>query len=302
MGSGWTVAVVGPGGVGGLVGAVLARAGNEVVYVATPATAAALNAGGMHVRSAEFGGIDLPATAVTNLDAPVDLCVIATKATALEAALDAVPSVGDGLVLPLLNGVDHMVVLRGRYPAGQVVAGAIRVETTRVAVGRIEHTSPFSWIDIASDTAPADRVAALADVLGAAGFEVRRPGAETVLLWDKLALLAPLALLTAHAGAAVGAVRERRADDLAAVVAEVAAVATARGAPADATAILAMFERMPAGLKSSMLRDVEAGRPTELDAIGGAVLRAAREAGVATPVTTRLVADLAARRGDRGRR
>jgi 2-dehydropantoate 2-reductase len=293
----WTVAVVGPGGVGGLIGAVLARAGNRVVYVATPSTAAALDADGLHLRSAQFGEIDGPATAVTRLDAPVDACVFATKATALHAALPGVPAaaLGDGLVLPLLNGVEHMTVLRHRYPAEQVVAGAIRVESTRVAAGRIEHTSPFSWIDLASATAPPSRVAALADRLRAAGFEVRVRDDETTLLWDKLAFLAPLALLTTHAGTAVGEVRDRRRADLDAVVDEVTAVATACGAPVDVAGIRAMFDRLPPATKSSMLRDVEAGRPTELDAIGGAVLRAARAAGVDTPVTGRLVAEIGAR-------
>jgi 2-dehydropantoate 2-reductase len=251
----------------------------------------------MHVRSAQFGAIHAPATAVTRLDAPVDLCVFATKATALDAALAGVPAaaLGDGLVLPLLNGVEHMAVLRQRYPAGQVVAGAIRVEATRVAAGRIEHTSPFSWIDVASATAAPQRVAALAAQLRTAGFEVRIREDETALLWDKVAFLAPLALLTTHAGAAVGHVRDRRRADLAAVVDEVAAVATAYGTPIDVAGVLAMFDQVPAALKSSMLRDLEAGRPMELDAIGGAVLRAARAARVNTPVTARLVAELSAR-------
>jgi 2-dehydropantoate 2-reductase len=293
----WTVAVVGPGGVGGLIGAVLALAGNRVVYVATPPTAAALGAGGMHLRSVQFGEIDVDATAVTRLDEPVDACVIATKATALETALAGVPAaaVGDALVLPLLNGVEHMTVLRGRYPAEQVVAGAIRVETTRVAPGRIEHTSPFSTIDLASATAPPSRVAAIGARLRAAGFEVGIRDDETALLWNKLAFLAPLALLTTHAGAPVGEVRDRRRADLAATVAEVAAVASASGAPVDPAGVLATFEQLPAAIKSSMLRDVEAGRPTELDAIGGAVLRAARVAGIDTPVTARLVAEITAR-------
>jgi 2-dehydropantoate 2-reductase len=293
----WTVAVVGPGGVGGLLGAVLARAGNRVVYVATPPTAAALNAGGMRLRSAQFGEIDGAATAVTRLDSPVDACVVATKATALEAALAGVPAaaLGDGLVLPLLNGVEHMTVLRRRFPAERVVAGAIRVESTRVATGRIEHTSPFSWIEVASATAPPPRVAALADLLRAAGFEVRIRDDESALLWGKLAFLAPLALLTTHAGAPAGQVREQRRGDLTAVVAEVAAVATACGAPVDVDGVMAMFDQLPEATKSSMLRDVEAGRPTELDAIGGAVLRAARSAGVDVPVTTRLVTEIGAR-------
>jgi 2-dehydropantoate 2-reductase len=297
----WSLAVVGPGGVGGLVGAVLSRAGHSVVYVARPETAAVVNSSGLRVSSIQFGDFGTPARAVSRLAEPVGVCVIAVKATDLDAALDAVPAsvLGDGLVLPLLNGVEHMSVVRARFPASQVVAGAIRVESTRVAPGRIEHTSPFCWIEVASDTAPADRVEALADQLRQAGLDVTVRDDETAVLWEKLALLAPLALLTTIAGAPVGAVREQRRADLEAVVGEVAAVAGAAGAPVDAEAVLAMLDMAPAGMKSSMQRDAEAHRPTELDAIGRSILRAARRHGVETPVTTRIVDDLQAREATR---
>jgi 2-dehydropantoate 2-reductase len=102
------------------------------------------------------------------------------------------------------------------------------------------------------------------------------PLGETALLWDKLAFPAPLALLTMHAGAPAGVVRDERRADLETVIGEVAAVAGAAGARVEPTRILGMFDRVPAGMKSSMQRDAEAKRPTELDAIGGAVLRASR--------------------------
>jgi 2-dehydropantoate 2-reductase len=293
----WSAAVVGAGGVGGLLGAVLARAGHRVVYVARPDTATTLNSGGLSVRSAQFGEFRMPATAVPRLAGPADVCLVAVKATSLDAALAGVPAraLGEGLVLPLLNGVEHMAVLRARFPAAQVVAGAIRVESTRVAAGRIEHTSPFCLIEVASDTAPRERVDALAAQLRQAGLDVTVRDHETALLWDKLAFLAPLALLTTHADAPAGVVREQRRADLETVIGEVAAVARAAGARVDPATILGMFDRVPAGMKSSMQRDAEANRPTELDAIGGAVLRAARRFGIDTPVTARLVEDLRAR-------
>jgi 2-dehydropantoate 2-reductase len=293
----WNAAIVGPGGVGGLVGGMLARAGHPVVYVSRPETAAVLNSGGLKVRSVQFGDFQVPAVAAPLLSSRVEMCVLATKATSLVEALDGVPAhvLGDGLILSLLNGVEHMAGLRSRYPAEQVVAGAIRVESARTAAGHIDHTSPFSWIEVASDTAPRERVEALAAQLRLAGFDVTVRDDEAALLWDKLAFLAPLALLTTHAGAPSGVIRTSRRADLEAVVGEVAAVATASGAPVDPAKILHMFDRVPEGMKSSMQRDVEAGRPTELDAIGGAVLRAARRHGIDTPVTDRLVAELRTR-------
>jgi 2-dehydropantoate 2-reductase len=290
----WRVAVVGPGGVGGLLGAVLTRAGHAVRYVARPETAAALNENGIHVSSAVFGEFQVPAAAAPDLAGPVDLCLITVKAGSLDAALAHVPidAVGDGLVLPMLNGVEHMAVLRGRFRPEQVVAGAIRVETTRVGPGRIEHTSPFCFIDLASATVPVDRVGALAALLRTAGPDVTVAEDEATLLWGKLVLLAPMALLTTHTRAPMGVVREQRRSDLDAVAAEIATVARAAGAHVDLDTVHAMFDRVPADFKSSMQRDAEAGRPTELDAIGGAVLRAADRFGVATPVTAGLVDQL----------
>src|SRR4051812_40130582 len=108
----WKVAIVGPGGVGGLVGGVLARGGHDVRYVGRPPTAAALNATGLTVHSAQFGDFAVPAVAADRLSTPVELTVLATKATALPEALDdlAPPAAAGltgltGLVLPLLNGV-----------------------------------------------------------------------------------------------------------------------------------------------------------------------------------------------------
>jgi 2-dehydropantoate 2-reductase len=290
----WRVAVVGPGGVGGLLGALLTRAGHAVRYVAKPETAAALNANGVHVSSAVFGEFQVPAVAAPHLTGPVDLCLVTVKAGSLDAALAAVPAdaVADGLVLPLLNGVEHMAVLRGRFRPEQVVAGAIRVETTRVGPGRVEHTSPFCLIDVASATVPRDRVDALADQLRGAGPDVTAADDEATLLWGKLVLLAPMALLTTHTRAPMGVVRDERRSDLDAVAAEIATVARAAGAHVDLDTVHAMFDRVPVDFRSSMQRDAEAGRPTELDAIGGAVLRAADRFGIAAPITARLVDEL----------
>ncbi|WP_433075920.1 ketopantoate reductase family protein [Dactylosporangium sp. CA-052675] len=294
-----SVAIVGPGGVGGLVGALLARAGEDVVYVARPETAAALNAHGIAVHSVRFGDFTVPARAVTVLTAPAALVVVATKATTLDDALGRVPQDGADLILPLLNGVDHMGLLRSRYPSARVVAGSIRVESTRVAPGRISHTSDFCRVELAgpgsgpgSGFGPGSGVAEIAAVLSSAGLDVIVRDSESALLWDKMSLLAPLALITTVTRSSVGAAREMRRADLVDIVAEVAAVARANGTRTDAARMLDVIDQIPAPMKSSMLRDAEAGRPLELDAIGGAVLRAGQAAGIPTPATARVVAEL----------
>ncbi|MBN0044817.1 2-dehydropantoate 2-reductase [Streptomyces actuosus] len=289
-----TIAVLGPGGIGGLLAALLARAGHRVVCLAGDETAAALDAHGIRVRSGRFGDFTVRTQAATTLREPVDAALVTVKHTTLDTALDRLPAaaLGDALVVPFLNGVEHPDVLRTRYPADRVAPAVIRAESTRVAPGVIDHGSPFAEIDLAGDTVPRDRLERLARALSEAGPTTRVLDDETAALWAKMSFLAPFALLTTRHGVPIGDIRTRYRDELTALVEETAAVSGACGGPADPAGALARYDAFPPGTKSSMQRDAEAGRPLELDAIGGALLRAAQRHGVAVPVTARLVRDL----------
>jgi 2-dehydropantoate 2-reductase len=293
------VAVLGPGGVGGLVAAVLARRGDQVTCLAPPATAAELAANGLELRSPALGDVKVAVAAASRLDHPVDVCFVTVKAGQLAAAVAAVPpeTLGDGLVVPLLNGIDHVAWLRERYPPDQVVAGTIRIESTRVNPGLIEHDSPFAVVELAAGKAPRRRVEELAARLAETGLDVTVRDDEAATLWSKLAVLAPIALVTTWTAAPYGEARAGHRDELAAVTHEIVEAAAADGVELDEAAIVGLLEKIPDGMRSSMQKDAAAGRPIELDAIGGAVLRAADRAGTDAPVTARLVADLRERYG-----
>ncbi len=173
--------------------------------------------------------------------------------------------------------------------AAAVVAGAIRVVASRTGPGAILHEGELAAVQVTSGAGD------LASALTEAGFDVTIRDDEAGLLWDKVCFLAPVALLTTHAMAPLGEVRDRRGDELRAVMEEVAAVARAEGARANADVVWRFTQDVPAGMTSSMQRDAAAGLPTELDAIGGAVLRAADRHGVDVPVTRRIVEELRSR-------
>jgi 2-dehydropantoate 2-reductase len=294
------VAVLGPGGVGGLVAALLARRGDQVTCLAPPETAARLAANGLELRSPALGDAKVAVAAASRLDHPVEVCFVTVKATQLEAAVEAVPpeALGDGLVVPFLNGIDHVAWLRRRYAPDQVAAGTIRIESTRVAPGVIEHASPFAVVELATDH-PARRrqVEALAARLAQTGLTVTVRDDEATTLWSKLAVLAPIALVTTWTAAPYGEARAGHWDEVAGVAGEIVRAARADGVQLDEAATTAILEQVPDAMRSSMQKDAAAGRPIELDAIGGAVLRAAERGGTDAPVTARLVAELRARYG-----
>jgi 2-dehydropantoate 2-reductase len=294
------VAVLGPGGVGGLLAALLARRGDQVTCLARPATAAHLAEHGLELRSPALGDARVRVEAAGRLEQPVDVCFVTVKAGQLAEAVEALPAgaLGGGLVVPFLNGIDHIAWLRRRYPPGQVVAATIRVESTRVGPGVIEHASPFAVVELAAGEAPRrDRIQELAARLAETGLDVTVRDDEAETMWSKLAVLAPIALVTTWAAAPFGEARAGHWDEAVAVAREIVAAATADGVELDEAAVVAMLGRVPDGMRSSMQKDAAAGRPIELDAIGGTILRAADRAGTKAPVTARLVADLRARHG-----
>jgi 2-dehydropantoate 2-reductase len=290
------VAVLGPGGVGGFLGAMLAQAGDDVLILASDDTSRAIAQGGLRVES-QFGNFAVSVATATRLTQAVDACFVAVKATHLQEAVDRVPAttLGSGLVIPLLNGLEHVEFLRTVYPPAEVVAATIRIETTRVAAGVIRQTSPFASIEMAASPSNRERVECIAVHLRAAGLHVKVRDDELAVLWDKFALLAPMALLTTHERANVGVIRTKRRADTIAVVGEAAAVAEAEGVHIDPDAIVRLMDSVPESMESSMQRDQAAGRPLELDALGGALLRRAAKAGIEVPVTSRLVDELESR-------
>ncbi len=286
-----SVAVLGPGGVGGLVAAALARAGTPVTVVAREETAARLARDGLRVRSVRLGEFQVDVRAVSRLSAPVDLLVVSPKATALAEALSRIVA-SPRLVVPLLNGLDHLQVLRARWPGGnsgpQVAAGVIRVESHRPQPGMIVQTSPFLRIDLAPDT-PGTQAAA--HLLRGAGIPTKVNPSEVEVMWGKLVRLNALACTTTAFGEPIGAVRSHPRHRLAleGAVEEAAAVARAEGAGVDAGEVIGELAEIHAESTSSMARDVAAGHEPELDAIPGAVLRAAARHGIPCPTIEELV-------------
>ena len=302
-----TIAVLGPGGVGGLVAGVLARAGTDVVLVARATTAETIVERGLAVRSVMFGDFNARVRACARLqpNESIDVLIVATKAAGLDSALERI-EVEPGLVLPLLNGLDHLQVLRDRFEPDTVLASTIRVESDRPEPGVIVHTSRFLLIDMATHSPAAlPRMQALAQTLEQAGIPVRvtlpvSERSEAQVMWSKLVRLNALACTTSAYDVLLGEIRstpELRAD-LVATIEEACAVGRAEGAEdVDPRTALAELERAHDTLGSSMQRDIAAGRPPELDAIPGAILRAAARHDLRCPTIERLIVMIAARAG-----
>jgi 2-dehydropantoate 2-reductase len=294
------IAVLGPGGVGGLLAGALERAGNEVTVIARDSTAALIAQRGIAVESVTFGEFVSRPRAVERLTEQVDVLVVATKAAGLLDALERV-AVDPPVVLPLLNGLDHLAVLRERFPAGSVLAGTIRVEADRPAPGVVVHTSPFLLISMASaNPQMATAMTALAEVLADAGVPSKVGDSEAQVMWSKLVRLNALACTTSAYDKLLGEIRStpELRSDLEGVIEESCAVGQAEGASeVDPAKAIGELERAHDTLGSSMQRDIAAGRTPELDAIPGSVLRAGARHGIACPTIERLVALIAERAG-----
>ena len=272
-------AILGAGGIGGLLAAALTKAGLPTVLLLRPETLVDYP-GRIAVESVVLGDFESEVPAASKLDREIDVLWVATKATQLDSALSLAPPdrVGaDATVIPLLNGIDHIDLLRARYPT--VVAGAIRVESERLSPGRIRQSSPFLRVDLAGAKPAA------ADLL-AAGIDCRVSDDELTLLWEKLAFLAPVALATTALDATLGSVRDD--ERFRGCQREALAVARAEGAHVNEAGLLAVLAAAPAEMRSSMQKDVTAGRQPELDAIAGPILRGSHRHRLSAPCTMEL--------------
>lgn len=281
-------AILGAGGVGGLIGACLAHSGASVTLVVRRESLAHYP-DQLQLESA-FGNFTVPVTRAVEVPA-CDVLWLTTKATQLNSALGVLthPEFVQAIV-PLLNGVDHIPLFRSKYGADKVIAATIAVESERVAPGHIIHRSPFARLNVSSKGRTL--LAATLEQFQKIGFECRFVDDEPTLMWSKLVFLAAFALTTTASGKTTGEILadpEWRQLGLA-CMREASAVAVAEGAKIDVDAVIAGVMKMPGNMRSSMQKDVEQGKPPELDAIAGPILRGAQKHGIDVPAVKKLVA------------
>ncbi len=303
------VCIVGAGAIGGFIGTRLALAGQaRVSALARGATLAALRDHGWRLQ---MGGQLLNGPALASDDAaalgPQDLLIIAVKAPALPAlAPTLAPLLGPAtVVLPAMNGVpwwfclgdprfddapmdsvDPGGAIARALPFAQVLGCVVHASTQAVAPGLVQHRMGQRLIVGEPAGGSSIRARAVADLLASAGFDVELSTAVRQDIWYKLwgnMTMNPVSAMT-------GATLDRVLDDplvrafCSAVMGEAAQLGALIGCPIeqgpeDRHRITAQL----GAIKTSMLQDVEGGRPIELDALVGAVAEIARRVGLATP-------------------
>lgn len=280
-------AILGVGAIGGLMAVALSSLGEDVTLIVRPEKVASFP------RQLTLEQPDRTITAaahavVSQLNEVVDVLWIATKTYQLEetfASVQATPR----MIVPLLNGVDHMAILRAHFPPESVVAGAIAVEADRLADSQFAQRNQ---VRLSAGTAAEALLGELFEQLHSQlGFICQFVPNEHTLLWTKLSFLAPFALVTAASGKNKG---EIFADPewkktLYDVISEASSVANADGAQVDREKIEVILGGTVPAMRSSMAKDLVAGRRLELDAIGGPIVRGGAKYGISVPETKRLM-------------
>jgi 2-dehydropantoate 2-reductase len=287
--------IVGIGGVGGYFAACLTQAGHEVALLARGANLAALRERGIRLTG-PLGPVEtgpLNASDDASRLGGAEAVIVTTKLYDLETvARQAAPMVAPGaIVIPVQNGVEAEAILARALPQAKLLKAMIFIASFLVAPGTILQKAPFCRLRIAAASGPSG-----AEVERVAAALNNPPRIEAVVspaidsdLWRKFALLAPFAAVACMARKATGAVLGEPAlfDQFKAAVAEVAAVARAKNVdlpPDIVDATVATMRQFPPDAQPSMMEDLVAGRPLELEYLSGAVVRFGKALGIPTPV------------------
>lgn len=288
------IAVVGAGGVGGYFGGRLAQAGVDVTFIARGATLDALRTRGLRVDSinGDFQ-VQVKATDDPSSIDPVDAVFMATKTWQLQdAARHILPALKpDSVVVPLQNGIDAPDQLAAIVGPKRVLGGLCGIVSFIVEPGHIRHAGiePFLMVGELDNTATS-RVARLLETCEVPGIKIEVSDNILRSMWTKFLFIAPLSAIGAATRMPIGVWRELRETRTVAerMLGEIEALARARGVKLGEGAVSATLKRydgMPADATSSMQRDMEAGRPSELESQLGVIVRLGREHAVPCPVS-----------------
>lgn len=285
--------VVGAGSTGGYFGGRLIEAGRDVTFLVRPKRAAQIQANGLTITS-PHGNATLAPKLVTAeaLSGPYDAVLLTVKGFQLDAVLnDIAPAVGpDTMILPVLNGMQHMDVLAKRFTPHNVVGCALKVATVLEDDGRIVQLGPLQDLAYGElDGSQSARLQALDAFMRGAQVNARHSSVIHREMWEKWILLAAVGAMTCLMRAPIGEIEACPGGAIftLALLDEVVAIVRAVGVPPSDAFLTAARQQVTAKgspFATSMYRDVLRGRPVEVENILGDLLHRGIDAGIATPL------------------
>lgn len=289
------ILVLGAGGVGGYFGARLTEGGADTTFLLRGKRREQVAANGITIRSDFFDDatVQVKTVAHEEIDGPYDLIILACKAYQLGAVMDAIaPAVGDTTaILPLLNGIKQIEILQARFGAEKVLGGTTYIGARVDAeTGDIIHFGDFHRIAYGElDGSRSDRVQAFAALNDNVKFDIDLQDDILQSMWDKFAMWCALASANTIARATVGEILETPSghEFLTAALAECRDTAAALGHTVSAKTIATyekMFSTQGSKFAASILRDVQAGNPTEGAHMIGDFVDRAQAKGLHTPI------------------
>jgi 2-dehydropantoate 2-reductase len=287
------IAIMGTGGVGGYYGGLLARSGQDVTFIARGAHLRAIREQGLKVKSVH-GDFTVPPAKATDTPAevgPMDMILFATKTYQTDEAAQLItPMVAQNTVIvSLQNGIDAADRIARVVGMEHMLGGVTWLSAAVEAPGLIGQYSQFRRIalgEFSGETTP--RLKAAFDALQATGATVEVSDVILKVLWTKFVFIAPVMAMGSLTRVTFGEYRNvpEARTVLTEAISEVAAVAKAKGVTLDKDVVdttLAFIDSSAPGIKPSMQRDVESGKPSELEAMIGAVIHLGAEHNVPTP-------------------
>jgi 2-dehydropantoate 2-reductase len=296
------IAIIGTGGLGGYFGAQLAKAGEDVTFVARGEHLEAIRRHGLRIDSGHAPVLVHPANATDAIEeiGPVDLVLISVKLWDTdEIARRVGPHVSeDATVISLQNGVSKDNILRRYVPAEALIGGVSYISAAIASPGVVRHDGNLAKIVLGEfEGRRSARVVRIFELFSSAGVDVELSSSISEDIWKKFVFLVGLSSVTSATRQPVGRLRsrERTRKLLRDAMAEVVQVGRARGIrlPAEyADQQIAFVDTLPELMTSSMLTDLLRGNRLELPWLGESVTDMAGQLGVPTPVNELLAAVL----------
>lgn len=288
------IAILGTGAIGGYLAALSWQRAIQTTCIGREETVTKLKERGLYLATSLSEGFAAFPKFDTGLRFAPDFLFIATKAVGFVAALDRIPPdlVSKTVIVPLLNGLDHMSILKDRF-GNRAIAGVIGgIEVQQLEPGYVLHSSKIKpHIEVASDDASMrDEVLRVAQFLSYLGIDTTVRQTESEVLWGKLVRLNAIALTTAASQNNLGYVKK---DPfwrfyLEGAVCEAAAVASREGCYFSPARVIEIIDGLPDKTMSSLSKDVAAGKLNELEALAGAIIKRGRKYNIDCPMIGQL--------------